>query len=61
MTTNTISDEIRETAPRTLFDIFSSAQDAEVWENLLDDFLGPDNDVYSRLLQRSGSKAKLSA
>ena len=64
MTTSTISSGIRGTAPRTLFDIISTEQDAEEWANLLDDFLGPENDVYTRLLQRSerGSrKAKLSS
>jgi len=64
MTTSNISTEIRGQAPRSLFDIISTQQDAEEWANLLDDFLGPENDVYTRLLQRSerGSrKAKLSS
>jgi hypothetical protein len=52
MTTNAISTEIRGSAPLTLFEIISTEQDAEEWANLLDDFIGPDNDVYTRLLQR---------
>lgn len=58
MTTSTISYEIRGTTPRTLFDIISTEQDAEEWANLLDDFLGPENDVYTRLLQRSEPKRR---
>jgi len=60
MTTSTIQNEIRDTAPLTIFDIISTQQDAEEWSNLLDDFLGPENDVYTRLLQRSAPKGKLS-
>jgi hypothetical protein len=60
MTTSNISNEIRATAPRTLFEIISAQQDAEEWASLLDDFLGPENDVYARLPQRSGSQARKS-
>ena len=56
MTTNTISNEIHGAAPLSLFDILSTQQDAEEWANLLDDFLGPENDVYTRLLERAGPK-----
>ncbi len=61
MTTSTISIDIRGTAPRSLFDIISTEQDAEEWANLLDDFLGPENDVYTRLLKDSPRKDKLSS
>ena len=30
--------------------------DAAVWANLLDDYLGPDNDVYSHLLKSADKK-----
>ena len=30
--------------------------DAAVWANLLDDYLGPENDVYSHLLKSSQKK-----
>ncbi len=58
MTTSNISNEIRGTAPSTLFEIISTELDAEEWANLLDDFIGPENDVYTRLLQRSEPEAR---
>lgn len=58
MTTTDISHAAHGPAPRTLFDILSEEEDAEVWSDLLDDFLGPENDVYDRLLNQ---KAELSS
>ncbi len=43
---------------RTLFEIISAQQDAEEWANLLQDFLGPENDVYNRLPQRSEPRVR---
>ncbi len=56
MTTSNISNDMQARASITLFDIISTEQDAEEWANLLGEFLGPENDVYTRLLQRSGAK-----
>lgn len=58
MTTSNISTD----APRTLFEIINTELDAQEWANVLDDYLGPENDVYTRLLDRSGTrKARLSS
>ena len=32
--------------------------DAAAWAGLLGEFLGPENDVYSRLLERDGTSSK---
>lgn len=61
MTANNISADSHDAATITLFDIISTQQDAEEWASLLDDFLGPENDIYSRLQQSSERKAKLSS
>lgn len=45
MIMNKISTETRGTT--------GTEKDATTWANLLDDFLGPENDVYARLLNRS--------
>lgn len=47
-----------KTQSEFLRDLPQSAQkedaDAAVWAGLLGEFLGPENDVYSRLLERDG-------
>jgi len=43
-------------APLASFESAGAEKDAAAWANLLDDWLGPENDVYARLLQRSGSE-----
>ena len=63
MNTNGISSGIRGTAPHTPFEP-GLEKDAAAWANLLDDWLGPENDVYTRLQQSSRTekrRAKLSA
>lgn len=56
MMMNKASTGIRGTTPRTRFE--PAEKDAAAWANLLDDWLGPENDVYSRLLQRSGAESQ---
>ncbi len=52
MTTSNIQNGSDGRASHTPFEPKGSEKDAAAWANLLDDWLGPENDVYIRLLQR---------
>jgi hypothetical protein len=55
MMTNKMSTESFTKTPRALFDEpMGMEADAAAWAGLLDEWLGPDNDVYGRLLDRPG-------
>jgi hypothetical protein len=56
MMMNKASTGIRGTTPRPPFE--PAEKDAAAWANLLDDWLGPENDVYSRLLRRPGAETR---
>jgi len=58
MITSKISSGIRGTAPHIPFDATGMEKDAAAWANLLDDWLGPEKDVYTRLLQRSRAEKR---
>ena len=57
MMTNKISTGLNETSRHVPFQPKHLEKDAAAWANLLDDWLGPENDIYARLLQRSEPEA----
>ena len=52
MTTSNFSNHTRHTTPHAAASSRAAEKDAAAWANVLNDFLGPENDVYARLLQR---------
>jgi hypothetical protein len=64
MTTSNFSTASRETTPHAAAHSQALENDAAAWADVLNDWLGPENDVYSWLLQRGEQdkrKTKLSS